>query len=184
MLDNIKQQNLGLMNKQSKALLGVSGLLACSTLVLSSALLTKEEKWVVLPMASPDKRIELSSKGYGQVYLNTWASHVLETLLTCSKDTVEKQIEELRAISSRSSTVLESYFQKHIDFIKGSHISSVFFPKSTKVEGNAVTIRGLYRYWLGDEDKSHSLEKSYRLHYRQGARDVLLLDSIEEVADA
>ena len=182
----LKQHNLTQLNKQHKLLIGANVALAMSTLTLGYMLTQKEDKWVVLPMSSPEQHITLTSKGYSTAYLDTWARHLLQTLLTCSQDTVDAQLEELRAISASSSNkenTLEHYFKAHGDFIKGSHISSCFFPKEIKPMPslNQVKVLGNFKYWLGGESNSHSIDKQYIIHYKAGPRGVILLSKIEEI---
>jgi conjugal transfer pilus assembly protein TraE len=175
-----KQQSLQEIVKYNKLLLGCCCFLSVSTFVLGIKILFTEERWVLVPANDVEKRIQISSKGYSEVYLKEWAYHVMQTLMSASYDTVDHQVEELKAISSNSSE-LSGMLKKHADFIKGSNVQSVFFPKGVSFEENAVVVSGLFRYWLGSSEKAISQERSYRLTYKRGPRDVILLKEVKEI---
>lgn len=174
-----KQQALKNLIKYNHWLLIICCLLAASTVLLSLHTFSHQERWVLIPMDNTDKRMVVSSKGYSQVYLREWAFDVMQTLMTTSYDTVEAQVESLKLIA-RDSNDLNQFFKQHINFVKGSNIQSVFFPKKAAFTENAVSISGLFRYWLGSSDTSISQEKTYRLNYVRGPKDVLLLKDVKE----
>lgn len=175
-----KQQALRDLIKYNQWLLGICGLLSVTTLCLSFHACNSHEQWVLIPASSPDKRMHISSKGYSETYLTEWAYYVMQTLMTTSNDTVAAQIAELKVISSNSDA-LNDFFKKHQSFVTGSNIQSVFFPKGVKIEKNAVLVSGLFRYWLGSSEKVISQEKTYRITYKRGPRDILLLKNIKSV---
>ena len=187
-----KQQSLQELVQYNRWLLGLCGLLAVATLILSIQVLRKDERWILIPATAPEKRMELSSKGFGETYLKNWASYVMQTLMTTSYDTIDSQIDEIKVISSRSE-VLVDFFKKHSAFVKSSNIQAVFFPKKVTIgqsladesmPADSVEVSGLFRYWLGSSDKVVSMEKTYRLTYKRGPNDVLLLKNVEERANA
>jgi conjugal transfer pilus assembly protein TraE len=175
-----KEHSVSQVIKYNKALLLICALLSISTTLLCFKVIFGEEKWILIPTSQPSKRIEISSKGYSQVYLREWAYYCLQVLMTTSQDTVEAQVEELKVISSNSES-LKSFFAKHIDFVKGSSISSVFFPKSITFQDSSVIVSGLFRYWLGGNPEVISCEKTYLLSYKRGINDVLLLSGVKEL---
>lgn len=174
-----KQQALKNLIKYNQWLLIICGLLSATTVLLGLHTLNQQERWVLIPMDNTDKRMIVSSKGYSEVYLREWAFSVMQTLMTTSFDTVESQVESLKLIAS-SSTELNQFFKKHTDFVKGSNIQSVFFPKKTTFTTNAVLVSGLFRYWLGASETGVSQEKTYRLTYKRGIKDALLLKDVKE----
>lgn len=176
-----KKQALKDLVKYNQWLLVSCSFLALSNLILSFLVFHSEEKWVLIPSSDPNNHINVSSKGYSETYLKEWAFYVMQTLMTTSHDTVDAQIEELKVVSS-SSDALNHFLKKHGEFVKGSNIQSVFFPKSVKLEESAVLINGLFRYWLGSSDKVISLEKNYRLTYKRGPKEILLLKEVKEIA--
>jgi conjugal transfer pilus assembly protein TraE len=175
-----KQQALKDVVKYNNRLLVCCILTSFVALILSIKVLTAEEKLVLIPTHDVDKRIVISSKGYTKLYLQEWAYHVMQTLMTASSDTVDRQVEELKLISANSQE-LHATFKKHIDFMKGSNVQSVFFPKGAEFEETAVVVSGMFRYWLGSSEKCISQEKSYRLRYKRGPNEIILLKSVEEV---
>lgn len=174
-----KERSVSQVVKYNKALLIICSLLAVSTTLLCFKTIFGEEKWILIPTNQPSKRIEISSKGYSEIYLREWANYVLQVLLTTSQDTVHSQVEELKVISSNSES-LKSFFAKHVDFVKGSSISSVFFPKSITFQDSSVVVSGSFRYWLGGNPEMISCEKTYNLSYKRGINDVLLLSGVQE----
>lgn len=175
-----KQESLKTSNSISKGLIILCALLGATTFILSLTLMNKTETFVVIPTHAPDTRIAVSSKGYGTTYLQSWGYHVISTLMTTSPDTVDAQIEELETISS-SNDMLASFFREHRAFIKGSDVYCVFFPKEfVAEETNSLLIRGTFRYWLGGADKPVTQDKTYRIRYKTGPKNVILLEGVEE----
>jgi conjugal transfer pilus assembly protein TraE len=183
-----KQQSIQELVQYNRWLLAFSGLLTLAVFILSVLLFSKDERWILIPATSPDQRLELSSKGFGETYLKAWASYVMQTLMTTSNDTIDTQIDEIKVISNNSEA-LTDFLEKHRSFVKGSNIQSVFFPKKITVGQSltdpsqltdVVVVSGLFRYWLGTSEQVVSLEKTYRLTYKRGPNDVLLLKNVEE----
>ena len=175
-----KKQALKELIRYNQWLLTSCVLLSVAMLCLSLHACSSHEQWVLIPANNPDKRMHISSKGYSETYLQEWAYYVMQTLMTTSYDTVVAQIAELKVISSNSDA-LNSFFKKHQSFVTGSNIQSVFFPKSVELEDKAVLVSGLFRYWLGSSEKVISQERTYRLTYKRGPRDILLLKDIRSV---
>ncbi|KJV54894.1 putative conjugative transfer protein TraE [Orientia chuto str. Dubai] len=46
---------------------------------------------------------------------------------------MERQIADMKVVSS-DTEVLNKFFQNHVQFVKGSNVSSVFFPKKIEIE--------------------------------------------------
>lgn len=176
-----KEQSLKTLIKYNQRLLLVCIVLSVSLLILIVNVVNRQEKWVLIPATDVEKRLTVLSKGYSETYLKEWAIYVMQTLMTTSCDTVDRQIEDLKVVSS-SSQDLDDFFKKHLQFVKGSNIQSVFFPKSVIVEQSNIKVSGLFRYWLGSSDQSVSQEKTYLLTYKRGPKDILLLKTVKEQA--
>ena len=174
-----KEQSLKSLVKYNQGLLLICVILSASLLILSLNAFNRQEKWVLIPSTDLDKRITILSKGYSEIYLKEWAIYVMQTLMTTSCDTIDRQIEDLKVVAS-SSRDLDEFFKKHLQFVKGSNIQSVFFPKSVVVEDFNIKVSGLFRYWLGSSDQSISQEKTYLLTYKRGPKDILLLKTVKE----
>jgi len=175
-----KAEGLKEITKTNKILLGGISALSVSCLLLSCAVFFKEERWSLVPTHSPGTRIEVSSRGFSEHYLREWADWVMQTLMTVSVDTVDRQLGELRAVSSQSRGLL-AFLKAQEDFVRGSRVESVFFPKKFEVESGGVVVRGSFRYWLGTSEKPVNQDKSYRLLYKRGPGGLLLLDQVKEV---
>jgi len=88
-------------------------------------------------------------------------------------------VADMKVISS-SGAELEKFFAEHLQFVKGSNVTTVFFPKSSKIIAEGVLIKGTFRYWFGGSDRQIAAEKSYLLSYKRGANKLLLLTNIRE----
>ncbi|KJV76241.1 putative conjugative transfer protein TraE [Rickettsia hoogstraalii str. RCCE3] len=55
-------------------------------------------------------------------------SFVMKELFTTSSEEVERQIADMKVVSSNTEQ-LDKFFKEHLDFVKGSGICSVFFLK-------------------------------------------------------
>jgi conjugal transfer pilus assembly protein TraE len=177
-----KQESLKEILRYNKQILIICIFLAITSLLLTIKIFTSNEKWVLIPITEPEKRIIISSKGYSQNYLKEWAYHVMQTLMTTSYDTVDAQIEEIKVITTNNPLLVE-FFNKHKEFVKSSNIESVFFPKKIEFEinNNSILVSGNFRYWLGSSEKPISQEKTYRLTYKRGVKDLLLLKEVKDV---
>lgn len=164
--------------KYNKALLLITVLLAASNVITIIAVISKEERWLLIPAIEPDKRMIISSHNYHETYLKEWATFVAKGMFTTSPNEVERQIADMRVIAS-STTELDEFFAKHLEFVKGSNVSSVFFPKQVKLVQNGVLISGTLRYWFAN-GKDIAVDKQYLLTYKRGANHLLLLSGIKD----
>ncbi|KJW03728.1 traE family protein [Orientia tsutsugamushi str. Sido] len=80
----------------------------------------------------PDRKMTVSSKNYHETYLKEWAIYVTKLLFTTSPNEVERQIADMKVASSNTES-LNKFFHDHLQFVKGSNVSSVFFPKKVEV---------------------------------------------------
>lgn len=173
-----KQSSIQQLVKYNKRLLLITLLLAVTSLLGMIKTISTEEKWLLIPAIEPDRRMIVSSKSYHETYLKEWAVFVMKELFTTSPEGVERQIADMKVVSSNTEQ-LDKFFKKHLDFVKGSNISSVFFPKKVKVIEDGVLINGTFRYWFS-ENKHIAADKTYLLSYKRGANHLLLLTGIKE----
>lgn len=173
-----KQLSVQELVRYNKYLLLITVLLAVTSLLATIKAVSKEEKWLLIPAIEPDRRMIISSQNYHETYLKEWAIFVMKGLFTTSPEEVERQIADMRVISSTTSE-LEKFFVEHLQFVKGSNVSAVFFPKKTEVVSTGVMIQGTLRYWFGD-NRHVAVDKSYLLTYKRAANHLLLLTGITE----
>ena len=104
--------------------------------------------------------------------------------LTYATGLVDAQIEEIKVITTDNPSLAE-FLTKHKEFVKSSNIESVFFPKTIEFEtdNNSILVSGNFRYWLGSSEKPISQEKTYKLTYKRGMKDLLLLKEVQEVKE-
>ncbi|KJV57275.1 putative conjugative transfer protein [Orientia chuto str. Dubai] len=112
----------------------------------------------------------VSSNSYHEAYLKEWGCN--EGII--SPGEVERQIADMKVVSS-DTEVLNKFFQNHVQFVKGSNVSSVFFPK--KIEVEIVLVSGTFRYWFSD-NKHIVVNKTYLLTYKRSY--LLLLTGVKE----
>nr|WP_080571819.1 TraE/TraK family type IV conjugative transfer system protein [Orientia tsutsugamushi] len=127
-----KQNAIQELVKYNKCLLSVTILLAAANIIAIIAAITKEEKWLLIPAIEPDRKMTVSSKNYHETYLKEWAIYVMKGLFTTSPNEVERQIADMKVASSNTES-LNKFFHDHLQFVKGSNVSSVFFPKNVEV---------------------------------------------------
>ena len=173
-----KQSSIQELVKYNKGLLLISILLAATGLLGMVKVITKEEKWLLIPAIEPDRRMIVSSKNYHETYLKEWAIFVMKELFTTSPEEVERQIADMKVVSSNTEQ-LEKFFQEHLQFVKGSNVSSMFFPKQAKIVKDGVLISGTFRYWFG-ENKHIATDKTYLVSYKRGSNHLLLLTGVKE----
>lgn len=179
MKHSIKTTSIQELVKYNKYLLITCVILAISTLMSFIAVISKEERWVLVPALEPERKMSISSQGYHQTYLSEWATFVMRNLFTTSPMEVERQVADLRVVSS-ATTELEQFFKEHIRYVEGSQISSVFFPKKIEILDQGIRVTGTFRYWFGEDQKDVALEKSYLLQYKIASRNLLLLTNVTE----
>lgn len=175
-----KTESLKDVVKYNGYLLSAVLILSGACLLLSFALMDKEEKWVAIPMNDIDNKMEISNTNLYPSYLKPWATYLAKELFTTSPEEVEKQHAQIQKVSS-SNKELKSFFNKQLAFVQGSNASSVFYVKSSKLVEGGVLVTGTFHYWFAGSDKKVTMEKSYLLSYRQAARGLILLDNVEEV---
>lgn len=174
-----KQQSIQDLVKYNSYLLITCLLLSIAVFIAIVALLNKEDKWVIIPATEPEHKITISSKMYSETYLRAWAVFVMKELFTTSPAEVERQVADLKVISSATDQ-LTKFFSEHLEFVKGSRVNSVFFPRNVKAVSGGVLISGSFRYWFDGSDKQVTEEKTYLLTYKRAARQLLLLTNVEE----
>ena len=174
-----KQQSIQELVRYNKYLLISTAIISVLALLLGIALINKEERWLLIPAIEPERRMIVSSNIFHESYLKEWAIFVMKGLFITSPEEVERQVADMKVISS-SGAELEKFFAEHLQFVKGSNVTTVFFPKSSTVTAEGVLIKGTFRYWFGGSDRQIAAEKSYLLSYKRGANKLLLLTNIRE----
>ncbi|SPR13584.1 conjugative transfer protein [Orientia tsutsugamushi] len=101
----------------------------------------------------------------------------MKVLFTTSPNEVERQIADMKVVFSNTES-LNKFFQNHLQFVKGSNVSSVFFSKKVEVI-NEWSISGTLRYWFSDS-KHIAVDKTYILTYKRTPNYLLLLTGVKE----
>ena len=174
-----KLQSIQELVKYNRYLLISTAIISVLALLLGIALLNREERWVLIPAVEPERRMIVSSQIFHETYLKEWAIFVMKGLFITSPEEVERQVADMQVVSS-STPELDKFYREHLQFVRGSNVSSAFFPKSTKVTPEGVLIKGTFRYWFGGSDKNIAADKTYLLSYKRGANQLLLLTNVKE----
>ncbi|KJV72244.1 TraE/TraK family type IV conjugative transfer system protein [Orientia tsutsugamushi] len=132
-----KQNAIQELVKYNKCLLSVTILLAAANIIAIMAAITKEEKWLLIPAMEPDRKMTVSSKNYHETYLKKWAIYVTKLLFTTFTNEVERQIADIKVVFSNTES-LNKFFHDHLQFVKGSNVSSVFFSKKVEVINEVI----------------------------------------------
>ncbi|KJV51202.1 hypothetical protein OTSGILL_2476 [Orientia tsutsugamushi str. Gilliam] len=82
-------------------------------------------------------------------------------------------------MASSNTESLNKFFHDHLQFVKGSNVSSVFFSKKIEVINDGVLISGTLRYWFSDS-KHIAVDKTYLLTYKRTPNYLLLLTGVKE----
>jgi conjugal transfer pilus assembly protein TraE len=174
-----KQQSLAEIAKYHKGLFFTCIALSVANILLVLKLYCAEERWVLIPTANTEKRLEVSTRGYGESFIKEWAMEVITILMTTDSENVERGIAKIRDVSSVNNA-LDEFFKTHSSFVKGSKISSVFFPKEVLFddENQAAIVIGAFKYWFAESETPVSQDRAYRLSYKRGINGVLLLKEI------
>ena len=173
-----KQDSVQELVRYNRCLLLITVLLAATSVLATIKAVSQEERWLLTPAISPDRRMIVSSKNYHETYLKEWAIFVMKELFTTSPEEVERQIADMQVISSATHE-LERFFKEHLQFVQGFNVAAVFFPKKTEIVSKGVMIHETFRYWFG-ENKHVAVEKSYLLTYKRAANHLLLLTGVQE----
>ncbi len=166
--------------KYNKYLLLATVVLSILCLLLSISLLSKEEKWVLVPSDKTDNTMEISNTRLYPSYLKPWAKSIAREMFTTSPEEVMEQHTQIRKISA-SNNELTKFFAKQLAFVRGNNASSVFYVKDAKLAKGGVVVNGTLHYWFAGSDEKIALEKSYLISYHEAARGLILLKNIEEL---
>lgn len=84
MKHSIKAASIQELVKYNKYLLITCVILAISTFISLIAVISKEERWVLVPALETERKMSISSQGYHETYLSEWATFVMKNLFTTS----------------------------------------------------------------------------------------------------
>lgn len=175
-----KTASLQSLVQYNKWLLISVACLSLLSLLLTIAIINKEERWVLIPCHDIDRKMEISNQGLYPSYLKNWAIYVAKEVFTTSPSEVLNQHSLIRKISASNSAPLDKFFAEQLLFIQGNNASSVFFVKAAVPVKGAVRVSGTFHYWFGESLEKIALEKSYIISYKEAARGLVLLTNIEE----
>ncbi len=97
-----KQSSNQQLVKYNQRLLLITLLLAVTSLLGMIKTVSTEEKWLLIPAMEPDRRMIVSSKSYHETYLKEWAVFVMKELFTTSPEGVERQIADMKVVTSNT----------------------------------------------------------------------------------
>lgn len=139
-----------------------------------------EQRYLLIPTSNIEKRMEVSDRKLYPSYLGEWAKDISTMMFTTTPDTVVRQMADVRKVSV-SNMVLEGFLEQQQQFVQGSGVSCVFYPKATQAVEGGVIVEGTFHYWFGGKSEKVSMEKKYLLSYEDSGRGLVLLSGVEEI---
>jgi len=161
----------------------VTGFLILSNLGLIYHLVTREERFILIPMYDINHRAEVTNYGFSEKYLVDWADSIIHMLFTANPESVDKRVKDVMVLATGSFKSLEKDLNSWSDKIKKDNLSTVFYPHSFNVfsKKSEVLVKGKLLSYFGTDRQPVVEEKQYLLTYEQAGRGIILLKRLEEV---
>lgn len=175
---------VGGLRFQRNLLVAVCSVLACTSVLSTSLLFTKNERVVIIP-PTLDQSLWVEGNRVSSAYLEKWGVFVGNLLLTRSSTSAASSRELL--LRHSDGEYLPALRQKLLEeekSLKKQNISYVFYVSQVKVNPEAlrVTLTGDRKTYVGDKKVSMNKE-SYQMQFvMTGGR--MLLTGVKEVENA
>lgn len=180
MNDKWKRASMQELIKYNRYLLISLVCLSVMSVMLCVKAFSQEQRYVLIPMSNIEKHMEVSDKKLYPSYLAEWAKDISTMLFTTTPDLVARQMADVRKVSA-SNIELEKFLEGQQQFVQGSTVSCVFYPKKTEPVDGGVVVHGTFHYWFGNKAEKVSMEKKYLLSYEDSGRGLILLSGVEEI---
>lgn len=159
----------------------LAGLLAISNIILITALVGKEEQWVLIPQFDTEEKVPVSKSILSEAYLQKWASGVLQDLLTANPDSVDLKVHRFLEVATTSFGSLEEDLKGQAKQQKEEGFSTAFYPKDLDVRDGQVLVTGTLMTYFGRDKAPVVSHKKYKLGYKRAAHGVVLVTCLEEM---
>ncbi len=172
------------LKRRDLALWSCLGLIA-SNMGLVFMLMDTEEHWVLMPQYDDGHRLEVTRSDYSDTYLIDWATGILNTLLCVNPDSIDWKISQILKISRSNYGRLKEQLQAESKKIRQDQISTVFYPRSYKVnqEKKSIDVAGAHSAYFGLDSAPVITEKTFRLTWAIRGHGVILLEDFKEIFD-
>lgn len=180
---SFKDQRTETLLYHRRLLGGVSGCLVLANLLLGMILITRSERWILIPQFDSDRRMALTAGTFSEAYLREWAMSLCEDLLTANPHTVAVKKDRFLQIAAQPQGAIQKTLSEMVQVIQRDGASTAFYPKTTQVTvaTTTVLVRGTFFVYLGRDHRPVVRERTFRVTGRRGPHGVLLVKSLAEV---
>lgn len=181
-IDNFKNSFFE-TTQQKKVLLNVVAGLTLSNIVLIIALLSKAEQYILIPEFNIDHRLSVAGGEFNDQYFIDWADGIIKTALCVNPDSVDWRHNELLKISTHSYGQMKRVLKEQAENIRKNSLSTVFYPKTFKVDQNnkSIRIEGQHYAFIGKDNRPVIQDKIYEIFWIIGTHGLVLLKDMVEI---
>lgn len=176
----LKEYTYQLIQKRNFAYM-VVGVLSLLSLFQGIALMSKEQKVILIPQYDLDRRIVFEGDKIADEYLVDWSSSLLVSLLTVNPQTVHRKVKDFLKVSI-SSQELTKLLSKQAKAIERDRISTVFYPTSFHADqkNKEIKVSGTFMAYIGSDKNPVIQQKTYRLGYMVLANGLIAVSKLKE----
>lgn len=176
---DLQKQQLQKLWSQRNFAYVIAGIMGVSNIVLASSLSSKEEQWVLIPQFDTNDRMPVSKNSLSTVYLEKWATGILQDLLTANPDSVDLKVHRFLEVASTAFGSMEEDLRVQAKKQKEEGFSTAFYPKETTVSKKTIWVTGTFLTYFGRDKTPVSEQKTFKLGYRRAGHGVVLVTGIE-----
>lgn len=179
---SLKNQETQVLLKQRVVLVGVSLCLLVANVLLVILLVTRQERWILIPQFDTDRRMSLTESTFSDSYLTEWAVSICEDLLTANPHTVTLKKERFLQVAARPQGKIQENLSKMVDAIQRDGAHTAFYPKTTRLNRseNSISVSGTFFLYLGRDHRPVVSHRTFTLRWRRGPHGVLLIEDMME----
>lgn len=179
---SLKTQETQVLLKQRTVLVGVGLCLLVANLLLVLLLVTRQERWILIPQFDTDRRMSLTESTFSESYLREWAVSICEDLLTANPHTVALKKERFLQLAARPQGKIQESLAKMGEVIQREGAHTAFYPKSTLLNRaqNTLSVSGTFFVYLGRDHRPVVSTRTFTLQWRRGPHGVLLVEDMRE----
>lgn len=180
---NTFKKSLVEVTQQKNLILSVAAGLTLSNIILVFALLSKSQQYILIPEFNTDHRLNMTGGEFNDQYFIDWADGIIKTALCVNSDSVDWRHNELLKISTHSYGQMKMVLKENAENIRKNSLSTVFYPKSFKVDQNKKTVRieGQHFTFVGKDNRPVIQDKIYEIFWIIGTHGLVLLKDMVEL---
>tara|TARA_A100000171_G_C2129589_1_gene145793 strand:+ start:1501 stop:2070 length:570 start_codon:yes stop_codon:yes gene_type:complete len=179
---SLRDHRTEILLKQRVILAGFLMVMMLSNVFLVVGLVTKKQRWILIPQFDINREMALTTDSFSDEYLAEWAMSLCEDFLTVNPYTVEIKKTRFLQIAARPSGDIQDSLAKMVSSIKQNKASTVFYPKKYHInrETQTIQVTGLFLTYLGRTHRPVSQDRTFLLKWMRGPHGVLLLEDMVE----